>query len=67
MGKFVAALVGIVSVFAIVILISLFFIKVGWALFMVPVFNLPDLTWIQAFGFSLLAAAFKPSSYSKKE
>lgn len=67
MGKILAAVVGFASLLAIVVLISLFLIKVGWALFMVPVFNLADLTWTQAFGFSLLAAAFKPSSYSAKK
>lgn len=67
MGKLLAGVIAFASLLAIIILLSLFLIKVGWALFMVPVFNLADLTWTQAFGFSLLAAAFKPSSYSAKK
>lgn len=66
MSKFIAAIVGIVSIFLIVILISLFFIKLGWSLFVVPVFGLPELTWMQALGFSFLAAAFKPSSFKSE-
>jgi hypothetical protein len=57
---------GVIGVFAIWILLSLMFIKIGWILFMVPVFHLPDLTWIQALGFALLASAFRSSNSSKK-
>lgn len=67
MGKILAAIIGVAGLFVVIVLISLLLIKIGWGLFMVPVFGLADLTWMQALGFSLLAAAFKPSSYSKKE
>ena len=68
MDKLVAALFAILGIMAIFTLISLLLIKVGWALFMVPVFNLADLTWLQAFGFALLASAFRGSgSTSKKD
>ena len=67
MGKLVAVVVGLLGVAAIFILLSLLFIKLGWYLFMVPVFGLPDLTWLQALGFSFLAASFRGSSVAKKE
>lgn len=60
-------LIALLGIFLIVILLSLLFIKLGWYLFMVPVFGLPDLTWMQAFGFSLLASALKSSGVSKRE
>lgn len=66
MSKFMAAVIGVVGLFLIVILINLFFIKLGWGLFVVPVFGLPELTWMQALGFSFLAAAFKPSSFKSE-
>jgi hypothetical protein len=65
MTKFLATIFGVAGVFLIIILLSLLFIKLGWMLFMVPVFNLPDLTWMQALGFSFLASAFRASSASK--
>lgn len=49
------------------ILLSLLFIKIGWSLFIVPVFGLPELTWMQALGFSLLASCFRGSSASSKK
>jgi len=67
MDKFLAALVAGAGLLLIVILLSLLFIKLGWYLFMVPVFGLPDLTWVQALGFSFLASAFRSSGISKKE
>ena len=67
MDKLAATLVAILSVLVIFVLVSLLLIKVGWALFMVPVFNVSDLTWLQAFGFSLLASAFRSNGVSKKE
>lgn len=67
MDKILAIAFGVLGILAIVMLISLIFIKIGWALFVVPVFGLPDLTWLQALGFSFLAGAFKSSGLSKKE
>lgn len=67
MEKVIAAVIAVGGLILIAVLISLFLIKLGWSLFMVPVFGLPDLTWMQALGFALLAAALKPSGVSKKE
>jgi hypothetical protein len=67
MDKILAAFFAIAGVFLIIILLSLLFIKLGWYLFMVPVFGLPDLTWMQALGFSFLASAFRSSGVNKKE
>lgn len=70
MDKLLAVAFGVLGVFgvlAIVMLISLIFIKIGWAIFIVPVFGLPDLTWMQALGFSFLASAFKSSGIKSKE
>lgn len=67
MGKFIAIAIGLLTVVGLVLLLSLFFIKVGWSLFMVPVFALPELTWVQALGLSLLAGAFKSYNYGKKD
>ena len=67
MDKFLAIFFGLAGLFLIAILFSLLFIKLGWYLFMVPVFGLPDLTWVQALGFSLLASAFKSGGVNKKE
>jgi hypothetical protein len=64
--KILTYISGILSMIAIVVLISLFFIKFGWSLFMVPVFNLPELTWIQALGLSLLASTFRSTTTSVK-
>lgn len=66
MSNFMTAIIGVATIFLIVILTSLFFIKLGWSLFVVPVFGLPELTWMQALGFSFLAAAFKPSSFKSE-
>ena len=67
MDKFIAGMFSLITLFLIIILISLFFIKIGWSLFVVPVFGLPELTWMQALGFSLLANCFRGSPASKKE
>lgn len=67
MSKLIAAFSAGIGLFLIVILINLFFIKLGWSLFIVPVFGLNELTWMQALGFSFLAAAFKPSSIGSKK
>lgn len=66
MGELLATLFAIGGVLVIFILLSLLFIKLGWAMFMVPVFGLPDITWMQALGFSFLASAFKSPSTNKK-
>ena len=67
MAKLIAIVTGFLGLLAIFILLSLLFIKLGWMLFMVPVFGLPDLTWTQALGFSLLASAFRSSGASSKK
>lgn len=67
MSELFATVFSIVGMVAIFILLSLILIKVGWLLFVVPVFNLPDLTWMQALGFSLLASSLKQGSISKKD
>ncbi len=67
MDKLLAVAFGVLGILAIVMLISLIFIKIGWALFVVPVFGLADLTWLQALGFSFLAGAFKSSGISSKK
>lgn len=56
----------VVIIATIAVLISIIFIKLGWALFMGPVFGLPELTFSQAFGFSLLASCFKVNSAISK-
>lgn len=45
--------------------LSFIFIMIGWSLFIVPVFGLPSLTFIQAIGFALLTGAFRGSGVSK--
>ena len=65
MGNVFVAL-AFIGVFIIYMLLTLMCIKVGWVLFVVPVFHLPDLTWMQALGFALLTSAFRSSSSSKK-
>ena len=67
MTKLIAIAIAMLGAIAIFILISLLFIKLGWYLFVMPVFGLPDLTWMQALGFSFLASAFKTNSSSKKD
>jgi hypothetical protein len=67
MGKFLTLIFGFLGVIAIVVLISLLLIKLGWYLFMVPVFGLPDITWLQAFGLSLLTSTFRSSNYKSKD
>lgn len=67
MAKLVAGLMAVAGVLVIVMILSLIFIKIGWTLFIVPVFGLPELTWLQALGFSFLASAFKSSSLSNSK
>jgi hypothetical protein len=67
MDKLVAAAITILGIILITVLISLLLIKVGWTLFMVPVFHLPDISWMEALGFSLLASAFRSSGVNKKD
>lgn len=67
MMKLTDILIGVGILWFLTILIGLFFIKFGWWLFMVPVFNLPDLTWMQALGFSFLSSAFKSYNSSSKK
>ena len=65
--KFIGIAIGLIAMFIVVLFFSLIFIKIGWALFMVPVFNLPNLTWMQALGFSFLASSFKTYNTSSKK
>jgi hypothetical protein len=58
---------GIVGLLIMSVLVALLLIKIGWVLFMVPVFNLPNLTWTQALGFSLLASIFRSDTSVKKQ
>lgn len=55
MSKLVTIVLGILFVLA----ITLAFTMLGWYLFVVPVFNLPPLTFMQALGFSILVNGFK--------
>lgn len=65
MGNFLATLFALAGVFLLFIVISLFLIKLGWSMFVVSMFGLPELTWVQAFGFSLLASCFRSHSSGK--
>lgn len=67
MTKLSVIVTGFLGILAISLLISLLFIKLGWMLFMVPVFGLPELTWLQALGFAFLASGFRPSGVKKSE
>ena len=67
MGKLLAIIGGFLGLLAIFVLLSLLFIKLGWSLFVVPVFGLPELTWVQALGFSFLASAFRSNGVSKSK
>lgn len=67
MGKFIAAGIAIAVAVLVFMLISLLFIKLGWYLFMVPVFGMADLTWLQALGFAFLAGSFRSTGLGKKD
>lgn len=69
MSRILFVVGGFVGAFAMFVLIAMLLIKLGWAMFMVPVFNMPNLTLSQALGFSLLAASFRSNiqSYNKGE
>ena len=67
MIKLIAIVGGVLGAVAIAILLSLLFIKLGWSLFIVPVFGYEELTWLQAFGFALLANCFRSSGVKKSE
>lgn len=67
MDELIAGILAFLSLLFLFMLFSLLFIKIGWTLFMMPVFNLPDLTWVQALGFSFLASAFRASSSVSKK
>lgn len=54
-----AKLIGILTILLILFIIGPLVVMLGWYLFMVPVFGLPSLTFLQAIGFVLLAGAFK--------
>ena len=56
----------VLVLFALIIVTSLI-IMLGWSLFIIPVFGYESLTFIQAFGFSLLASAFKPHNLKKNK
>jgi len=67
MAELLSIIISIMGIVALFALISLLCIKVGWVLFMVPVFHVADLTWMQALGFALLASALTPRSVGKKD
>lgn len=54
-----AKLIGILTILLILFIIGPLVVMLGWHLFMVPVFALPSLTFLQAIGFVLLTGAFK--------
>jgi hypothetical protein len=66
MDKLAATVFALLGMIAISVLLSLLIIKAGWTLFMVPVFHIPDLSWVEALGFALLASAFKTNSMRTK-
>lgn len=59
-------LLGLIAIIILMFLLTMVLIIWGWSLFMVPVFGMQGLTLGQAFGFTLLASAFKPTSINKK-
>lgn len=67
MDKIIAVIVSALFIFFIATVIGLFFIKLGWSLFMVPVFGMAELSWMQALGLSLLAGAFKSYNTTKND
>lgn len=67
MEKVLTVVIGLLLIFAVATAISLFFIKFGWSLFMVPVFNMAELTWGQALGLSFLAGAFRSYQTSNEK
>lgn len=52
-------------ILVIAVLINTLLIMLGWSLFMVPVFGMKSLTLLEALGFAILAATFKPTSLNK--
>jgi hypothetical protein len=67
MEKLLAVVFGAIGLIIIMVLFSLIFIKLGWYFFMVPVFGLQDITWLQALGLSLLTSTFRSSNFKTKE
>ena len=55
----------VIALVVVVVLVSALFIKLGWWLFAVPVFNLPSLTIMQAIGLSILLNGSSGIQYSK--
>lgn len=59
---------GLIMMLVVYVIVSLLLIKLGWSLFLVPVFGLRELAWTEALGFGLLAGAFRSGgSFKTKE
>lgn len=59
------ALLLLIPLFLLFLIIRLFFIMLGWDLFMVPVFGMSELTWLQALGLAILLPS--PVNYNNKK
>jgi membrane protein CcdC involved in cytochrome C biogenesis len=62
--KALATVVAFLMILGMIIVLPILSIKIGWYLFVVPVFNLAELTWLQAFGFALLLAPLNANKVS---
>lgn len=62
MNKVISAVVMITVIFV----LSLFFLNLGWNLFMVPVFNMNELSISQLIGLSFIVSSFRGTSGSSK-
>lgn len=58
-------LVGIITIVIALWILSIFMIMFGWHLFAVPVFGLKEITFLQAFGLTLIGGAFRTSANFK--
>ena len=54
----------VLLVIAVLLLIGPFVVQFGWGLFMVPVFELRNITFVEAIGFIILACFFRGISRS---
>ncbi len=63
MTKYYLKVIGsTVLMFVVVLALHTLLVMLGWSLFMVPVFGLKSLTFVQAVGLSLVGSAFRSSS-----
>ena len=56
-----AKILGAAAMATFLLLVELICVKVGWSMFVTPVFKLAELDWTQAMGFTLLASMFRTS------